>query len=196
MMPSVSNQVRSYQAVLSVAIIIAAAGAAAYAHNYVGLEHGRPLVAARVQSPSAQLTDFPDPIAGTDLSIVCIRVRNTSEFDSRITGIGLELPGDLTGFTLVSPTDSDFHLIEQVSQVPGLPDATLDFALVTGRTFGGGRPNTGLAPSASLTTFCVSGPFPQNVPIERLLDRGVLRVQRVGGDGELSDVAIWESRPQ
>ena len=191
-----SNQVRSYQHVLSVAVIVAAAGVAAYAHNYVGLEHGGPLVAARVQSPSAQLTDFPVPIAGTDLSIVCFRVRNTSAFDSRITAIGFELPGDLTGFALVSPTDSDFHLIEQVSQVPGLPDATLDFALVTGRTFGGGRPHSGLAPSASLTTFCVSGPFPQNVPIERLLDRGVLRVQRVGADGELSDVAVWESRPQ
>ena len=191
-----SNQVRAYQAVLSVAIIVAAAGAAAYAHTYVGLEHGRPLVSARVQSPAAQLTDFPVPIPGTDLSVVCFRVRNTSEFDSRITAIGLELPGDLTGFTLVSPTDTDFHIIEQVNQVPGLPDATLDFALVTGRTFGGGRPNSGLAPSPTLTTFCVSGPFPQNVPVERLLDRGVLRVQRIGGDGELSDVAVWESRPQ
>ena len=191
-----SNSVRASQAVLLVAIIVAAAGAAAYAHNYVGLEHGRPLVAARVQSPNAQLTDFPVPIAGTDLSVVCFRVRNTSQFDSRITSIGLELPGDLTGFTLLSPTDSDFRLIEQVSHVPGLPDATLDFALVTGRTFGGGRPNSGLPPSPTLTTFCVSGPFPPNVPIERLLDHGVLRLQRVGADGELGDVAVWESRPQ
>jgi hypothetical protein len=102
---------------------------AAYAHNYVGLEHGRPMVAARVQSPNAQVTEFPLPIAGTELSLVCFRVRNTSEFDARITAIGLDLPGDLTGFTLVSPTDSDFHLIEQVSQVPGLPDATLDLPL-------------------------------------------------------------------
>jgi hypothetical protein len=28
-----------------------------------------------------------------------------------------------------------------------------------------------------------------------LLDRGVLRVQRVGPDGDLGDVAIWENRP-
>ena len=122
--------------------------------------------------------------------------RKDRGFDSRITAIGLELPGEVTGFTLLSPTDSDFRLIEQVSQVPNLPDATLDFALVTGRTFGGGRPHSGLAPSVSLTTFCVSGPFAPNVPIERLLDRGVLRVQRAGADGELGDVAVWESRPQ
>ena len=193
---SVSNQVRAYKQVLSVALVITVAGMAGYAHNYVGLEHGRPLVAARVQSPNAQVTDLPVAIAGTDLSVVCFKVRNTSDFDSRITAIGLDLPGALTGFTMVSPTDSEFHLIEQVSHVPGLPDVTLDFALVTGRTFGGGRPHSGLAPSASLTTFCVSGPFPQDVPIERLLDRGVLRVQRVGVDGELGDVAVWENRPQ
>jgi hypothetical protein len=95
----------------------------------------------------------------------------------------------------VSPTEGDFHLIEGVTQVPGLPDVTLDFALVTGRTFAGGRPNAGLAPGSTLTTFCVSGPFSQDIGIERLLDRGVLRVQRVGADGELSDVAIWENRP-
>ena len=80
--------------------------------------------------------------------------------------------------------------------MPGLPDVTLDFALVTGRNFAGGHPQRGLAPSLTLSTFCVTGPFPQNVSIERLLDRGVLRVQRVGSDGELGDVAVWESRPQ
>jgi hypothetical protein len=74
----------------------------------------------------------------------------------------------------------------------GLPDM-LDFALVTGQTFNGGQPNAGLAPSSTLTTFCVSGPFSEDVPIERLLDHGVLRVQRVGADGELGDVATWEN---
>lgn len=190
------NCIRPYASALSLALLVATCGATAFAHNYIGLEHGRPVVAARVQSPNAQLTDFPIPVPGTDLSIVCFRVRNTSEYDARITAIGLELPGEPTGFTLVSPTDGDFRVIEQVTQVPGLPDVTLDFALVSGRTFGGGRPQSGLAPSASLTTFCVSGPFPQNIPIERLLDRGVLRVQRAGVDGELGDVAIWENRPQ
>jgi hypothetical protein len=116
-------------------------------------------------------------------------------FDSRITAIGFELPGDLSGFTLLSATDGDFRVLEGVTHVPGLPDVTLDFALVTGRTFGGGQPPLGLPPSSMLTTFCVSGPFPQDLAIERLLDRGVLRFQSVGADGELGDVAIWENRP-
>ncbi len=182
-------------AVVCVAMALALSGAIAHAHNYVGLEHGGVLVRARVQSPNAQLTDLPVPIPGTDLSVVCFGVRNTSQFDSRITAIGLELPGEATGFSLVSATDDGFDLIEQVTHVPELRDVTLDFALVTGRTFGGGHPHAGLAPSSTLTTFCVSGPFQQDVAIERLLDRGVLRMQRVGQDGELGDVAVWENRP-
>jgi hypothetical protein len=166
-----------------------------YTHNYIGLNDPG-LVRARVQSPNASTADFPIGIPGTDLSIMCFKIRNTSPFDSRITAIGFDLPDSPTGFSLVSPTDGGFQLIEQVSNVPQLPDVTLDFALVTGHTFGGGRPHAGLPPSDTLTTFCVSGPFPEGTPIERLLDLGVLRVQRVGPNGEEGDVAVWENRPQ
>lgn len=138
------------------ALLVAQLATSLSAHNYTGLEFPT-LARARVQSPNAATVDMPQPIAGTDLSIVCFKVRNTSPYDSRITAVGLDLPGTLTGFTLNSPPDGDFQLIEQVSNVPGLPDLTLDFALVTGRTFGGGRPNAGLPPSSTLTTFCVSG---------------------------------------
>jgi hypothetical protein len=101
---------------------------------------------------------MPIPIPGTDLSIVCFGVRNTSMFDSRITAIGLELPGEKTGFSLIS-ANLGFDLIEQVSHVPELPGVTLDFALVTGRTFGGGRPNAGLAPAPIRRHFASAVPF-------------------------------------
>ena len=174
--------------------LVAVLGSALYAHNYVGLIQPT-LTRARVQSPNANVVDLPQPIVGTNLSIVCFKVRNTSLVDSRITAMGFALPGTLTGFTLISPPDSDFHLIEQVSNVPELRDETLDFALVTGRTFAGGRPSAGLPPSSSLTTFCVSGPFSQTTPIERILDFGVLRFQQVSVDGEGDgDIAVWENR--
>jgi hypothetical protein len=170
------------------------AGALVQAHTFVGLLD--PVNArARVQSPNANVVDLPIPIPGTTLSVVCFKVRNTSPFDSRITAIGIDVPGSATGYTLVSPVDGSFRLIEDVGNVPELHDVTLDFALVTGRTFGGGQPNAGLAPSATLTTFCVSGPFPQDLPIERLLDGGVLRMQRVGENGAAGDLVVWENRP-
>jgi hypothetical protein len=31
------------------------------------------------------------------------------------------------------------------------------------------------------------------IPIEELINSGVLRAQRVGPDGELGDIAIWEN---
>jgi hypothetical protein len=169
-------------------------GAIVQAHTYVGIldpANAR----ARVQSPNGSVVDLPVPIPGTGLSVACFRVRNASPFDSRITAIGFDVPGSAAGYTLISPTDSGFHLIEQVSNIPELPDTTLDFVLVTGRTFGGGQPKAGLAPSLTLTTFCVSGPFPPDLPIERLIDGGVVRMQQVGADGEAGDVLVWESRP-
>ena len=171
------------------------AGALVQAHTFIGLLD--PVNArARVQSPNANVVDLPIPIPGTALSVVCFKVRNTSPFDSRITAIGIDVPGSATGYTLISPVDGSFRLIEDVGNIPELHDVTLDFALVTGRTFGGGQPNAGLAPSATLTTFCVSGPFPQDLPIERLLDGGVLRMQQVGANGEAGDVVVWENRPR
>jgi len=184
---------RTVSFALALAIVLVA-GPILDAHTYVGLVD--PVNArARVQSPNANAADYPIPIPDTDLSVVCFKVRNTSPYDSRITAIGFDVPGDATGYVLVSPLDSGFQLIEQVSNVPELHGTTLDFALVTGRTFGGGRPNTGLAPSSTLTTFCVSGPFPQTLSIEHLIDGGVVRMQRVGADGESGDVLVWENRP-
>jgi hypothetical protein len=164
--------------------------AVVHAHTYVGLTT---TVRARVQSPNASTADFPIPIAGTNLSIMCFKVRNSSTIDSRITAVGFDLPGTLSGFTLIAASVSDFHVIEQVSNVPLLPDVTLDFALVTGSTFGGGRPHAGLAPTTNpldLTTFCVSGPFPQTTSIETLINDGVVRFQAIGDD-DLGDIAVF-----
>ena len=174
-------------------------GGAVSAHTYLSYlgKYGPDLVRARVESPNASVADFPIRVSDT-LSVVCFRVRNAPVpllGDSRITAIGFDLAGDRTGFTLISPTEGAFRLIEQVTNVPELPDVTLDFALVTGRTFGGGNPHNGLAPSGALTTFCVSGPFDQQLPIETMLDRGVVRFQSVGQDGEAGDIATTQGQP-
>jgi hypothetical protein len=180
-----------------VVALVALAGAGAYAHNFLGLQH--PLLArARVESPNASETDFPLPIPGSDLYRVCFRVRNSSPVtsaDSRITAVGFDVPGNLNGYTLFSATAGGFQLIEQVEHVPELPGVALDFALITGTNFAGGRPHLGLARSSVLSTFCVDGPFDPSVAIEQLLGRGVVRFQSVGAGGELGDIAIWERSP-
>jgi hypothetical protein len=139
-------------------------------------------------------------IAGTDLAVACFNVRNTSPppSEAKITAVGFDLPGDLTGFALVSPTDSEFRLENEVAHVPDFQHTILDFALLTGRTFAGGNPHNGLARSATATRFCVSGPFPRDVdglftPIETLLNYSFVRFKQVGPDGALDDVGIWES---
>lgn len=163
---------------------------------------------ARIESPTANIVDFPIPLVVDEngnplLSVACFRVRNSSPppQDSRITAFGFDLPGELTDFELVDPNNFNivlesylnFTLENEVERIPGFQGITLDFALLTGRTFGGGRPNKGLAPSSVLTTFCVRGPFPA-VPIENMIDNSYVRFQRVGTSGEFSDVGIWERR--
>jgi hypothetical protein len=160
------------------------------AHRVIGVNHPTLNVAA-VRSPAASVTDMPIPIFDTGLSIVCFRVTNSSE-TSRITGVGLELPGDLSGFALVSPLDRGLSIHEGVD-APGFDGASMDFAVVTGTHFAGGRSKNGIEKADGVVTICVSGPFP-TLPIETLLN-GVLVGFR-GHDPASSafDVGVWERR--
>ena len=184
---------RSGRIAMTAGLVVVLTGAL-YAHTYVGLND--PTVRARIESPNSNVADLPQPIPGTADSLVCVNVRNASEFfDPRITAIGFDLPdppdgGPRIGFRLIE-SPAGFHLIEGVFNVPERPDAVLDFAIVTGHTFGGGRPDLGLPRSLTRTRFCVVGPFDQTLPIERMIDHGVLRFQRVGADGEAGDIAVF-----
>lgn len=165
------------------------------AHDVIGR---RTRATAKVQSPNpGAIVDYPIPLVwkawDTGLSVVCIRVTNNSPVDSRITAVGLELPGDLSGFSLLAPTDAGFSIEEEVEHVPGFPGVTLDFALVTGRNFTSGKPRLGLPPATTPTVFCVSGPFDRTLSIEQLLNGAFVRFQRVGDDHS-NDVGVWVNR--
>lgn len=116
-------------------------------------------------------------------------VRNTSPHDARITAIGFDLPGaDRDGFTLVNTT-ADFTLTENAGNVPQFNSANLDFALITGKqNFNGGKPNSGIATGTS-ATFTVSGNF-ANLNADQVINSIFVRFQRVGANGEGSDVGI------
>jgi hypothetical protein len=124
-------------------------------------------------------------------------VQNTSPFDARLTGFGFDLgPGDLTGFTgtpnpITSPPGVTFNFKDDdLGNVPQFDSVDLDFGYLTGNggNFSGGSPDDGLAAFQTLS-FMVSGSFAGLSEAE--IATGLFaRFQRVGADGELSDVAI------
>jgi hypothetical protein len=87
-------------------------------------------------------------------------INNTSSSGS-ITALGFNLPGSNLGtFTLTSSSDPDFAIKSEVKAQAGAQTSTntLDFALLTGNNFGGGKVAEGIAPGTS-ATFTVSGNF-------------------------------------
>jgi hypothetical protein len=148
---------------------------------------------ALVQSPTASPADLPVPIFNTGLSVICFRVTNTSTSRSRITAVGVELPGDRSGFSLVTPLDRGLTLHERVEPLPGFTGVSLDFALMVGTNFSGGHQQGGLAPSATPVTICVSGPF-DAVPIETLLNGVFVAFREEGATGDTFDLGVWERR--
>jgi hypothetical protein len=130
-----------------------------------------------------------------------LSLTNTSPFDARITGLGFDLiAGDFTdngssglnGFSGNSPAGFTFSDVGMGS-VPQFNNAVLDFGWLTGSNFSGGSSNDGMPPTPAsgstlvFTTTRTSGNFPIIDESEIALGLYV-RFQRVGDDGEASDV--------
>ena len=182
-------------AIAAVAVLVIISATALRAHRVMGQNY--PAVAtALVQSPTASPVDLPVPIYNTGLSVICFRVTNSSTADTRITAIGLELPGSLSGFALLTPLDYGLSVFENVEQVPGFSGVTLDVVLSTGGSFANGHARLGLPPSTTPTTFCLSGPFNPTIPIETLLNGVFVRFESGDATRSVSDIGVWERRPR
>ena len=169
--------------ILALAVVLGTVSVSA--HRVIGRRYPT-LATALVQSPNAVTSDLPVPLWDTGLSVVCVKVTNTSTVSGRITAIGLELPGPMGGFGLVAPVNAGVTLVENVSQVPDFAGVTLDVvALVPG----------GLAPSTTPTRFCFSGPFDPAVPIETVLNGVFIAFQGDASLGNATDIGVWERRP-
>jgi hypothetical protein len=184
-----THVVRVRTCLVLLALLAMIAPAAVFAHRVVGRTYPA-LVTALVQSPTASPSDLPLPIFDTGLSVVCIKVTNTSRVDTRITAIGLELPGKLSGFSLIAPLDGGLSIQENVEGIPGFPGVALDVAVVTGGGFTGGRPRLGLPPSAAPTVICLSGPFDPKVPIETALNGVFVRFDSGDPLSTASDIGV------
>ena len=118
-----------------------------------------------------------------------------------ITAIGFDLPPDgnasqsgLNGFTgMQAPSlSSDFQFSDaDLGAVPGFGDVVLDFGFITGRNFAGGKVKSGLEPGES-ASFLVSGAAFAGFTEEQICESIFVRFQRVGADGEDSDVGVPE----
>src|SRR5687768_4413118 len=119
-----------------------------------------------------------------------LTLTNTSPFDARITGIGFDIfSGNTNGFSganVAGFTFSDGGL----GTVPQFNTAELDFGFTTGNSgnFNGGSPNDGLAPGGTLTFIVTGAAFGSGLTEQQLADDLFVRFQRVGADGEGSDV--------
>ena len=109
----------------------------------------------------------------------CFTLTNTSSTGS-ITAVGFNLPGDRGTFTLTTTSDSDFQLSEDVkAQAGGQQTAsTYDFALLTGKNFGGGKVSEGVGASQS-GTFCITGDF-SGLTADQIARTIALRFQGIG----------------
>ena len=178
-------------------------------------------ISAFVSSPTPD-NDAPIPIRwgaeNTGLRVVCFNVANTSLSNPdrpgwpRVTGVGFELPGSLAGFALVAPLDGDWQLVEgSTASLPDHGSVDLDFAIVakvnpTGRAPGEPNDPRGVPPGqkperGAGVRFCVSGPFPDTLPvvgattIERLLNGVVVEFDGVEGKGRSTDAGVWYPSP-
>ena len=181
--------------IVAVAIL---SGATASAHVVRGLLHPT-LATAFVSSPSSTL-DALIPIAwgtnDTGLRVACVNVANTSSplADApqwpRIIAVGFELPGPRAGFSLLTPSESDWQVSNNVrASLVGRGDVTLDFALIA-RTLGIPPGQAGVRGSG--TRFCLSGPFPDGFTIEQLIN-GVVVGFQAQANGGFADIGVWDS---
>jgi len=174
-------------------------------------------IGAFVSSPTPA-NDAPIPIRWgaeeTGLRVICFNVANTSLSNPdrtgfpRVTGVGVELPGNPSGFALLAPLDGDWELVEGSSaSLPDHGSVDLDFAIVanvnpTGRTPGRPDDPRGIPPEQKPergkgVRFCVSGPFPSTLPvvgdttIEKLLNGVVVEFDGVEGERRSTDAGVW-----
>jgi hypothetical protein len=213
----------------TVAMLVAfgLSAAALSAHSVVGLlSRGFTSPAKAFVSSPTSGTDRAIPLKwgnnDSGLRAICFYVANTSTERAdrrawpRITAAGFELPGRLSGFTLLEPLDGKWALVEDQRVRLDGETVKLDFAIVasaaaTQQPWSPRNPR-GIPPGQPAergngTRFCVSGPFPDEPPpsgleappepttmrIEDILNGVVVGFEGVDGTPFGIDAGVWDN---
>lgn len=132
---------------------------------------------------TATVTNYSLNSAGDKFTFT---ITNTSTSGS-ITAIGFNLPGERPNYMLVSATNTNFELRNDLSASAGAQNFTnsFDFALVTGNNFGGGTVSEGVwvgvgaTPGQNTATFTIMGDF-SGLTAEEIVRSIILRYQGIG----------------
>ena len=197
---------------LVLGVLFATSLASVSAHVVRGLD--QPTLATAFVSSPTSTTDSPVQVAwgaiDTQQRVACFYAANTSPARPddgawpRVTALGFELPGQLSGFTLLEPAGGDWTLLEGLQVQVQQNTLALDFAVIApvnpvGRSVNGeperllGLPPGQAAQRLSGTRFCVAGPFPDGLSIEQILNGVVVRFQGIEPNGPSSELGIWDN---
>lgn len=154
--------------------------------------------------------NFPNQISASvnfaydsDLGKINVSLTNNSDFDARLTAFAFNVPDDVTGVAgFTGPSGWSKSFDPDNINTPG-QFGQFDLAGITGPNFNGGDPNDGIPPlSAFDFEFLLNGTGLDVLTEDSFLDllsypgtndnpqSFIARFQRVGLDGEGSDVAV------
>ena len=176
------------------------------------------LVACGLQTPSWAATsfalvghNFPDQVLASvdftydpDSGKISVSLENKSEFDARLTAFAFNVPDNVTGVNSFRGPDNWSWLFSPDSVNSPDQFGKFDLAGLTGPNFNGGSPNDGIPPLDTFNfEFLLSGTALDGLTDDsflRLLSHSgnpndnpqafIARFQRVGFDGDGSDVAV------
>ena len=150
--------------------------------------------------------NFPDQVSASvdfeyDSGQINLSIMNNSDFDARLTAFAFNVPDGVGFMSFSGPSGWLASFDPDNINTPG-QFGKFDLAGLTGPNFNGGAPNVGIPPASTFDfTFGLSGNLSgltEDSFLGLLSDPGkndnpqpfIARFQRVGPDGEGSDVAV------
>lgn len=153
-----------------------------------------PVVVTSPFGVTATITNFSLSGSGNNQTFT-FTITNTSSTGS-ITGLGFYPDGNFGNFALQSATNGNFALVNDLGTQAGAQQYAdnLDFALITGNNFGGGKVAEGIRAGQS-ATFTVTGNF-GNLTANQIATFFFARFQGIGPNDGSDVISVTPGQQQ